>query len=105
MKRCWHVALIVLASACSHSPAHQGPASCGPIDSQIAGAVQQQLPADVAVNEGCWEIMANGRLEGRYFTLATDKRHNLDTYVFEHREGEWILTETRYELVVWHERR
>jgi hypothetical protein len=97
----------LLASACSHSIVHTDSVSgCGVVSPAVAAKIRQQLPVETNLDDGCWcwALPSRNRLEGTYFTKSNDVRHNLDTYVFEYREGQWALTETRYELVMWHER-
>src|SRR5450432_3254073 len=96
----WLFALFILmTSACTHATSHDSANNCGTpilndkpvgcrvaIDSELAALLQRQLPGDVAVDDLSWKQMPDGRLEGSYFTLATDKRHNLDTYILEFRD-------------------
>jgi hypothetical protein len=101
--RCWWCLFSLLyASGCHRGIGELQPSQfdCGnPIIDQSTGApvrpkhtqgVQQQLPKGVAIEDGCWSVTPDGRLEG-YF----EKEATAATYVFELRSDRWTLVDTQ----------
>ena len=113
MKHWWCVLALLAVAACSHMDKRGSAFGCGipimtdgpiggriEIDKQLASRIQRQLPGSITVDDGCWEQMPDGHLEGTYNAQKTETGYvyNVNVYVFEYRNGTWLLANTRHEL-------